>query len=489
MSKKSIASRWFINSFVVVALLLLVVDVSVFFALQAFYYNGVKQYLNAEAGTIHNIIDYMSDYTSDFRRTVEEFDKKSHMELMTLSSSGKVVLTSSGFSPNISYDMPDYTQAKESAAIGTGGVGEHVGYMPNSEKYMAVTIMLPDKSASGQSAIRLVTSLEKVDNQIYSTALIIGALSIAVLLLVLFLGLYFVKSIVSPIRQIGNSARRLARGDFTWRITPSKNDDEISELCQIFNYMAEELENSETIKNDFISSVSHELRTPLTAIKGWGETILMTQSQMDTEQPLKTYIEVRETLDKGMRVIVTETERLSGMVEELLDFSKIQSGHLTLQKTNFDVLAELADALLVYTDRARRENVSIAYQEPEAVAMFYGDKNRIRQVFINIIDNAIKYSAPDSRIVIDVTISSTQLLISVSDNGCGISEADLPKVKNKFYKANTSVRGSGIGLAVADEIITQHGGLLDITSKLGEGTTVQIQLPLLQKKLSPPTEG
>ena len=186
-----------------------------------------------------------------------------------------------------------------------------------------------------------------------------------------------------------------------------------------------------------------------------------------------------ETMHKGIRVIANETERLSRMVEELLDFSRMQSGHFTMQMDKMDVLAELGEAVLIYTERARREHIEILYNEPEFLPIVYGDKNRIRQVFINIIDNAIKYSNPGGKVQITATQKDEgkTVCIVVEDQGVGIKASDLPKIKTKFYKANHSRRGSGIGLGVADEIIRQHGGRLEIASAEGVGTTVTIDIP------------
>jgi signal transduction histidine kinase len=223
------------------------------------------------------------------------------------------------------------------------------------------------------------------------------------------------------------------------------------------------------MKNDFISSVSHELRTPLTAIKGWGET--MAGGDLD-----------QQTLQKGMHVILSETERLSSMVEELLDFSRIQNGRLTMNFGKVDIVAELSDAVLMFSERAKRDNRTLEYTEPDDFAVMQADRNRLRQVFVNIIDNALKYSDSGDTVTITANIVAGQLTVSVADTGIGISPEDLPKVKTKFYKANSTRRGSGIGLAVADEIIRMHGGSLSIASKLGEGTTVTITLPLLQEE-------
>lgn len=469
-AKKSIATRWFLNSFGVVALLMLVIDVCVLFLMRTYLYGVVSQSINYEANVVAGVLTRFYDssgtnYAAEIRNAVEQFDGKSRMELMAIDNNGKVVISSSGFSPEGEYLMPDYDEAMQSEL----GTAEYVGYLSRNsddEKYMAVTVRL-DADGSDYSAIRVMTSLGKVDSQVMSILFGTVLVSVFVLLLVLLLGLYFVKSIVSPIREIADTARKLAKGDFSERIV-ARNDDELGELCRVFNYMADELENSETIKNEFISSVSHELRTPLTAIKGWSETMLAMRDE--------------ETLVKGMRVITAETERLSEMVEELLDFSRIQNNSLLLQKTNMDILAELADALLIYAERAKKENITLRYLEPDVVAMIYGDKNRLRQVFINIIDNAIKYSSAGGVVTVEAAVLQSEIKIIIRDAGCGIGKAELPKIKTRFYKANNSVRGSGIGLAVADEIVARHDGRLDIESEQGVGTTVTISLPTIQKK-------
>ena len=469
MGKRSIATRWFVNSFAVVAIILVIIDVVLFFMMRNYYYSAVESLLQSEAGIIAGVLTryYESDGVVDpneIRRSIEEFSQKNRMELMAIDTKGQIALTSSGFSPSENYEMPDYIAALES----NSGTGRYIGSFNNSEKYMAVTVALPSGKESVYTAIRTAASLERIDVQIYRITLLIGAVSIALLLLLLLLGLYFISSIVSPLRQIGNTARRFAGGDFSVRINQTKNDDEIGELCRVFNDMADDLEVAEELKNDFISSVSHELRTPLTAIKGWSETVLELQEE--------------ETTEKGMKVIIAETDRLTGMVEELLDFSRIQSGRFSLQMANVDILAELSGAVTVYAERANREGVTLIFTlgVEEAPVYVYGDNNRIRQVFINIIDNALKYSKKGGSITVDSLINEKEIVISIIDNGVGISRADLPKVKTKFYKANNTRRGSGIGLAVANELISMHAGYLDIESEYGKGTTVKITLPLIQ---------
>jgi len=465
MRRKSIANRWLFNSFGVVAILLVVLNIAFYFIIRNFYYSSVRQYIETEASIVAGVLerfydDTSSDYTDEMRTSVEEFEKKNYAELMAINSEGKVFLSSSGFSPAEEYIMPDY----EKALSASDGSGYHIGYLANSEKYMAVTVLLRSGTSLSKSAIRIITSLDGIDSQIVALTIAIGAVSVMVILLVLVLGMYFIKSIVHPIRRIGTNARKLAAGDFSARIE-IEQDDEIGELCSVFNYMADELENTENIKNEFISSVSHELRTPLTAIKGWSETI----NEIDDPGMRK----------KGLRIITKETERLSSMVEELLDFSRMQNGKFSMQMSDMDIIAELADAVLMYGEKAKDDNIAVIFDEDEDVAIVNGDKNRLRQVFINIIDNAIKYSSSGGTVTITTEKNSERIVIFIADTGCGISKTDLPKIKNRFYKANNTVRGSGIGLAVADEIVKMHGGSLDISSELGKGTTVSITLPLV----------
>lgn len=458
-----IAARWFLNSFSIVAVLLVLIDFACYFFFRNYYYSAVRQYIETQANIIAGVVDRFyeqsgSNFSDEIINSVEQFEKKNYAELMAINRDGRVYLSSSGFTPAESYDMPDYYSARRADSLSAS----YVGNLPGGEKFMAFTVI----NAATGIGIRIITSLDKTEARIITLTLEVLAVSAVILLLLLVLGITFIRSIVQPIRRVGATARKLAAGDFSVRIKNEKSD-EIGELCDIFNYMADELETSENIKNEFISSVSHELRTPLTAIKGWSETI--------------DEIDDPETRKKGMKIINKETERLSEMVEELLDFSRIQNGHFSLQRADLDIIAEVADAVLVYEERARAEGITLTFAESDEFAMVYGDKNRLRQVFINIIDNSIKYGKKGGHTDVSTVISGDSIRISFKDDGVGIAEDDLPRVKEKFYKANNTVRGSGIGLAVADEIIRIHGGSLDITSKLGEGTTVSITLPIVVK--------
>ena len=457
--RRGITGRWLVNTFGVI--LAIVVVLSLF--MKGYYYNGIHQTLNGRVDELSNVIgNYSKEYFDvGARGYVENFSDKESMEMMIINWEGKIVITSTGFPPDNTVDMPDY---KINIKKKSEGYGFWQG-IQNDEHIMAVTKIIYDTAGDSVGAIRYCVSLEPADRQIFVMIMFMILVGMSILFFVLLSGAYFVRSIVRPIQEINDVSKRIAQGDFEARLE-RRNNDEIGELCDSINYMAQELGVSEKLKNDFISSVSHELRTPLTAIKGWAETMKMG----DTPD--------FRTFEKGMSVIIRESERLTGIVEELLDFSRIQSGRMVINMERIDLLAELDDAIYMLRERALNEGKHLIYDEPEFVPPVQGDKNRIRQVFINVIDNALKYTPESGVIGIEVKSDDDNIQIIISDNGCGIPAEHLPKVRDKFYKANQTQRGSGIGLAVVDEIMNLHNGSLDIESTENVGTTVILTFPI-----------
>ena len=468
MAVKKITKRWLFNSLGVILVILIAFEVVIAFSIKDYYYGSVERVVYSQSETVSGLLSkYYSEGTGDyeeyFRGIVTSFEKRNIMELMVLDENGKVVLTSSGFLPKADSLTPDCFEAEKNVEKMSEYIGE-----ANGEKVMSVTVV-PEGKTEEFSSFRIVTSLEKVDTQIAFAIIGTSFVCIAIVFFVVVSSSYFINSIVNPVGQIGEIARKIAEGDFNAKIE-KKTDDEIGDLCDTINYMADELGATERMKNDFISSVSHELRTPLTAIKGWAE--MLEDSSRDNSIDGKT-------LERGMGVIIGETERLSVMVEELLDFSRLQSGRMVLQPMKLDIIAELSEAVLTFEQRAIREKKELIYEEIDDIIAVTGDKNRLRQVFVNIIDNALKYSDEGGSVTISTLRRENGFVdIEVKDTGIGIPADQLEKVKTKFFKGNATRRGSGIGLAVADEIIRMHGGEILLDSIEGEGTTVTIRLPI-----------
>ena len=465
MLAKGVSRRWLVNTLGVVLLILVISITTLSLMVQSSTYNGIELSLAGRADELLNLLSYSGDgmntssgFSGIVRDYIERFPDKSNMEIMALDQNGQVVITSTGFEPDQNQDMPDYEEALGSA----GGEGKWVGRLNTGEKVMAISRVVRDENGGLIGSVRYLVSMERADQQISFLITILVAVGLLILLLLSLSGVYFIRSILVPVRQLSQSARKIAQGDFGVRIDKAK-DDEMGSLVDSNNELAGVLGAAQQFKNDFISSVSHELRTPLTAIKGWAETL-----QEGADQ---------ETAEKGMNVIIRESERLSGLVEELLDFSRLQNNRMRLIVSRLDILAELDEAVYMFTDRARTEHKQLNYEETTALPPVYGDVDRLRQVFVNIIDNALKYTSPGGTITVFSREDSGWVRVTISDTGCGIPAEHLPNVKKKFYKANQLVRGSGIGLAVADEIVRLHGGTLEIDSQEGVGTTVVISLP------------
>lgn len=471
MARRGITRRWILNGLGVIVGLLVVFEVAFAVVIRSYYYQRVETSLYTRARSLSDRLSAevkqdSFDFESSAWEEVEHFQDKERekMELQVLDAGGNVLVSSTGFRP-LADEKPDFVQALQAVQRNTDeDRGVWRGRNAAGEKITAMTVLVRYSDGTICGAVRYLVSMEKVDSQILLLIAVMLLFGMAVIFFVMLSSSYFVSSILNPITEIGQAARKIALGDYDSRIE-KRYDDEMGDLCDTINYMAGEISAAERMQNDFISSVSHELRTPLTAIKGWSETLRQGGAADE------------ELMNKGLEVISSEAERLSGIVEELLDFSRMQGGHMTMRFGRMDVLAELEEAVVLFRERAKREDIDLVYIEGENLSPITGDKDRLKQVFINIIDNAIKYSNAGGRVRIEAVQMSGNVQIVISDSGVGIPKSDLPNIKNKFYKANRTRPGSGIGLALADEIIRRHKGRLEIDSEEGVGTTVTITLP------------
>lgn len=472
--RSGITRRWLCGSLLMTVLLVLLVEGMFLYSCTRSYYNSVQQTMYRRFSSISGQLKMYTGDTAQkasanrsvaLRRMVEQFSDKDKYEFMLLDSYGSVIASSSGTDAEGILTSADFEQAQETG----DGMGVAIYRTDSSEMVMAVCCLVP-YAAEDVAAMRLVTSLTLVQNQLKNVFLISIVVVITILGFTVASGLYFVRSIVVPLGQVERTAASIARGELDVRL-PVTGDarDEVDRLRGTINRMAEGLEETEKMKNEFISSVSHELRTPLTSIRGWVETLRTLDDPED------------ENYRKGLEIINNETARLYNMVEELLDFSRLQNGRLKMSCHPLDLVAELTDAVLFCEARIQREGLLLSYSEPEEMIPVYADPNRLRQVFINILDNAIKYSAPGGRITVKIWQGEYKAFIEIIDQGRGIPPEDLENVKTKFYKGSNSVRGSGIGLALVDSIMTALDGTLDLKSTLGRGTVVTLGLPIYKR--------
>ena len=471
--KKGIRRRWMVNSIGSVFLLLLVAMISFSVFVGNYYYNSIRSALQTQASSVS---DFFSSYATSERTYLEmanyyinDFDERESLELQFISTSGQIVLSSYGLTSGGSPGTDDIAQA-----IKTRNVSSWSGRDPSTgERIMAVSApILYGEEVKG--VIRLVSSLSIVDRQFIFLILIALGVCLLALTLVYFTNLYFIRSILEPMTNITETAKRIAAGSYGVQIE-REFDDEIGELATTINDMSQKIGQNEKMQREFISSVSHELRTPLTAINGWSETLL----SGEVRDP--------ESIHKGLSIIVSEGHRLSKMVEELLEFSRIEDGRFTLNVEPVDIAAEFEDAVFTYRQLYRKKNIKLLYTpSAEEFPLIPGDPERLRQVFSNLLDNAAKHGGSDQVIEASIAREEDQVVIRIRDHGPGVAEKDLPHVKEKFYKGSSKARGNGIGLAVCDEIINRLGGQLDIGNAEGGGCVVTIHLPMSNPTVSDP---
>ena len=295
-----------------------------------------------------------------------------------------------------------------------------------------------------------------------------GAMIVLTCFAVIALLLWFWRHVTDPIERLTEFADTIADGSYGSQMENTRTD-EIGQLTEAINYISQQTAAAEKTRTEFISQVSHELRTPLTAITGWAETIAYDEA-------------VQGDSLRGIQIISREAERLTGMVMELLEFTRIQDGRFNLRIELLDISAELEDALFTYGELLRQAGVELEYVPSEAeIPLIPGDPERLKQVFLNLLDNASKHGGDGKKVEVAIRQKGESVWITVRDHGHGIPEAELPHVKEKFYKGSSKNRGTGIGLAVCDEIVTRHGGELRVENAEGGGCRVTVILPVENK--------
>nr|WP_243190628.1 HAMP domain-containing sensor histidine kinase [Clostridium gallinarum] len=432
--------------------------------IRKYYYDNMENILKSRIEVSMNFYNkYFSsqELIENVYDNVDAFWNENNAQVEIFDVDGSLLMDSIGIKDEKLINAPDVSKALK------GEVSRWVGKVNYyDKKVMAVSYPLEiDGEIIG--IMRFITSLEEIDGIITNIMIIFVSISIGVLLIGVTLSIILANSIINPIKYLNKVAEKMGSGNLSVRSKiDSKN--EIGQLSNTLNFMANEISRREQLKNEFISQVSHELRTPLTAIKGW--TITLNNDETD-----------KETLKLGFDIIEKETDRLSLMVEELLDFSRLinENVRLELKKINIGDFLKHIESFMA--PRAKKEGINLEFITKDDVNISI-DSNRLKQVFINLIDNSLKFTEAGGNIKFETFILDKNIKFIIEDNGCGISEEDLPRVKEKFFKGKNSNSKNGIGLSICDEIIKLHNGEFNIYSKLGIGTKVEIIIPLIEEE-------
>ena len=465
---KGLRKRWLINTVGVVCALGMVCVLAVTVAFAAYYQSAMESDMRYRARTTTEFFaDYLNQSYNEYYQScityAQTFEDKNNLELQFINAQGKIVASSYG-----SWAGPSPTTSDISSAISERAIEKFIGKNPETgERIMAVSSPMIYSNGEVIGVLRYVTSTARMDAQIIRTALMSMAVLLVVLTVVLISSNYYIHSILVPLGDIVDKAKRITNGSYGIQIQ-TQYDDEIGELADTINEMSIKINQNEKMQTEFISSLSHELRTPLTAITGWSETLLNTENLSGDTR-------------RGMKIIHGEAGRLTEMVLDLLDFTRIQDGRMTLNIERTDIRAEFEDTIYMYSNRLSQDAISLEYLDnDDDIPEIACDPKRMRQVFLNVLDNAAKHGSEGKKIEASIHFETDAVIFKIRDYGPGIPEDELPLVKKKFYKGSSKARGSGIGLAVCEEIVLLHGGTLTLDNAPGGGTLVTIEIPITQ---------
>lgn len=456
------------NFFIIILLTILLFEGVFIFYIQTYYYESIKQELKNQiysANPYYNSV--VSIQANDFEQKVNEIiqasksqESSKNYSIEIINKEKVLILDQYGMKTDKVLNYEDINKALSNSKeiepyrYKIEQTGEHV-----------MSVSVPIKVSNKiQGVVRYTASLTQVDETIVTIIVGLLALGIFILLLAMTLSIRFAETIIKPLEELKEFANELAHGNFNIKLkNPMNSEDEIGELAETFVHMASEIDKSEKLKEEFISSISHELRTPLTSIKGWSETL--------------GYDGISKSeLDLGLGIIQDETDRLIKLVEELLDFSRLSSARIKLNLDDVYVENLVIGVIAQLTIKALEKDIDLSYEFKNNINAIQGDKDRLRQVLINLIQNSIKFTGQNGYIKVEVSQEEDYTKIMVIDNGEGIETENLQKVLDKFFQEDYNKSGSGLGLAISNEIVKLHGGNMDVDSEKGIGTAITFTL-------------
>lgn len=457
----SIKNRVIKNFMFLIVVTVLFIEVLVVGGIKHYYYKNIEELLTNQLNfSVEYLVKYLeiNNIQDIVMNDIDLFWNQTTAQIQLYNKDGDLLLDSSGV---------DFSHGRTYSDVERALNGDKGVRISTSDKYKGEIISVSQPITQDDEVVgvlRFTSSMEETRNIVRNISMAIISVGIIVIITSGILSIFLANDIVKPIKYITDIAEKMAEGDLEVKSMVDTND-EIGKLSDTLNYMSEEILKREEVKNDFISSISHELKTPLTSIKGWAITL---QYEED--------INKNEIVADGLKIIENESDRLYEMLESLLDFSRFLSGDIKLKREEINIDNVVKSTYKQLLPTADINNIELKL-EIEEVGLVNLDKNRLRQILINLLDNAFKFTE-NGVVKIKLFKEEDKAVIKIIDNGAGIDEKDLPHITEKFYKGETGKSNAGIGLSVVKEIIDLHKGELDIKSKVGEGTEITIKIPM-----------
>ncbi|WP_432666307.1 HAMP domain-containing sensor histidine kinase [Wukongibacter baidiensis] len=332
----------------------------------------------------------------------------------------------------------------------------------------SILVGVPIMSGEDIKGYVLLTSpLAPIEETISILKKQLSIISLASLIIGTLLALLFAKHFTKPILKIINTSKKIAKGDFTANVALDSKD-EIGVLGNTINDMAIQLGQIEKFRRDFIANVSHELKTPISLITAYAELV--------------KDIDIDDTEDKNqyLQIVIDEAGRLNHMVEDILYLSKMEAGYAKLNLVEIPIVNLINSVIQNLDFFAKKRSIKINLNIDNNETQIYGDRDKLYQVFYNIINNAVNYSHENSQITIDIINLDSTVRIEIIDTGKGIPEQDLPYIWDRFYKVDKSRKrddsGTGLGMAIVKNILQAHNFKYGIESEVDKGTTVWFEM-------------
>lgn len=474
--RSGITRRWLWGNLLLTVLLLVLVEGMFLYSYTRSYYNGVQQTM---VRRFSSITGQLKMYTGDtaqkasasrsvaLRRMVEQFSDKDKYEFMLLDSYGGVIASSSGTDADGIVTQSDFEQAQDAV----DGMGVALYKTQSGEQVMSVCYLVP-YAAEDVAAMRLVTSMTLVTRQLKNAIAVSAVIVLAILVFTVMSGLYFVRSIVVPLGQVERTAASIARGELDVRLPVTGDQrDEVDRLRGTINQMAEGLEETEKMKNEFISSVSHELRTPLTSIITLAQIAL--ESGGADEEERRSWEEVRKS-----------SSVLLGMINDMLDIARSDAGAMAVSMELMDLGDIVASAQSTIGPLAVGARVTLATTVAPDVPLVSGDYEKMMRILENLGSNAVKFTPAGGTVSLSAMREEEtgDVLVTVSDNGIGIAKENQERIFDRFFQVDSSTTriygGSGLGLALVREYAAAQGYTVGVESELGCGSAFTVRIPV-----------
>ena len=471
--KNRIVLKFFGAFAVLILIVVFVLNFFISLRLHGHFEQKITAELRSNAILVGDILetDLIEGRSEEIQQKTRRLADKLDLRITVVEEGGRV-LGDSEQEPSLMVNHGDRLEVIKAVENGFGQSTRFSDTLNQDMKYVAVRV---DRGGRVLGIVRFALPLSRVQPEIRSIYRIVLFGAVAAVIIALIVAYFVSRNITLPIRQMQETAQQIAKGDFGRRVR-IKSKDELGELAKSLNTMADELQQKmenlrrmDRMRTDFVANVSHELKTPLTLIRGYIETL--EDRAMDD----------RKTAAKFISIIKEHADRLGNIVNDLLSLSELELSDDSVHKTEFD-LKELIDEISLGFGRVlaeKKQTLTVSSQEGDL--RIRADYDKIEQVFVNLIDNAIKYTKESGCIELSLVEQDRAVCINVQDNGIGIPKEHRDRVFERFYRVDKArsrdLGGTGLGLSIAKHIVLAHNGKITIESELNKGTEISVTLP------------